>query len=143
MKAWRWLLVLMLLVPGMRAGPAATERVRLSRPAVREALIGTVRAQLDAIRAEDWPRAYQLASKAFRSVVDLRGFRVLVTRTYPVVWKNTRAEFTPPRDNGLAAIVPARIYSGTDSMTYLWLLVKEGDAWRVGGVVPQTVERGA
>lgn len=127
---------------------AATARAeelptRLSQPEVRSALVGVVRRQLSALQANDWKLAYAQATREFQSLVPLRRFIALITENYPVVARNTRAEFGLPRDNGRVAIVPVRVFSANGSEPYNWILVKEGDGWRITGVVPQNTKGGA
>ena len=143
MRRWIVLLLLAGILPALPAQPAADAPVRLSPPAVRTELVAVVTAQLAAFRAEDWPAAYACASQAFQGVMPLPQFRTLITAKYPVVQKNTRAEFGLPRDNGAVAIVPVRVFGQGTSEAFNWLLVKEGAGWKITGVVPQSTAGGA
>jgi len=139
-----WPIALMFaLGAAVAAEPTGDTRVRLSKPAVRAELVAAVDGQLAAFRVEDWERAYGFAAQSFQGVVDLPQFVTLITRNYAVLWKNTRAEFGLPRDNGHVGIVPVRVFRGKDSEAYQWLMVYEGGHWRVTGVVPQRTEGGA
>jgi hypothetical protein len=137
------LLMLAGSVPALRAQPAAGAPARLSPPAVRIQLVAVVTAQLAAFRAEDWPAAYACAARVFQGVMPLPQFRALITAKFPVVEKNTRAEFGLPRDNGTVAIVPVRVFGRGTSEAFNWLLVKEGSDWKITGVVPQSTAGGA
>ncbi len=117
--------------------------MRLSQPAVRNLVSAVVRKQLGALRANNWNEAYAQASLEFQNVVPLQRFKALITENYPVVAKNTRADVGFPRDNGRIAIVPVRVFSVGASEAYNWILVKEGDDWRITGVVPQNTAGGA
>ncbi len=138
-------MALMLLagVPAIHAQGAGGGPLRLSRPPVREQLVAVVTAQLAAFRAEDWATAYAAAAGPFQAVMSPAEFVSVITRKYPVVLKNTRADFALPSDNGVVAVVPVRVFGAGTSEAYNWLLVKEGKDWKVTGVVPQSTAGGA
>jgi|GEM_PF-1274732 len=143
MKSWLVALMLLTGVAPVRAQETGGDRLRLSKPSVREQLVAAVTAQLAAFRAENWEKAYAAAAAPFQTVVSPARFVSLITRKYPVVWKNTRAEFALPSDNGQVAVVPVRVFGAGTSEAYNWLLVKEGKDWKVTGVVPQSTAGGA
>ncbi|MDB6092450.1 MAG: hypothetical protein JWM32_12 [Verrucomicrobia bacterium] len=126
-----------------RSQELETGNVHLSGAGVRGQLVAVVSAQLAAFRAGDWEKAYTLAAPSFQGVVSRQAFATLIMRNYPIVWKNTRAEFGVPSDNGRVGIVPVRIFGEGGSEAYTWLLVKETGGWRVTGVVPQRTTGGA
>lgn len=126
-----------------RAQLSEPARIRLSNPDVRKELVSVVTAQLSAFRADDWEKAYGYAARTFQNVVPPESFATLITRNYSLVWKNTRAEYGWPSDNGHIAVLPVRVFSNSRSEAYTWLLVKEGEAWRITGVVPQKTADGA
>jgi len=144
-----WLRIFLLLVLGATLAAAEPlaggggEPMRLSAPEVRAELVEVVGNQLAAFRAGDWKRAYAQSARSFQAVIALPQFMTLITKNYGVVWKNTRAEFGLPRDNGRVAVVPARVFSAQGSIPYQWLLVKEDGHWRITGVIPQRVGEGA
>ena len=133
----------MMTLAGVRAQTPDATRIRLSAPEVRKEIVAVVSAQLDAFRADDWEKAYSYSARTFQSVMSLDQFATLISRNYTVVWKNTRAEFALPSDNGRVAVVAVRVFSGGKSEAYNWLLVKEGGTWRITGVVPQKTDTGA
>jgi hypothetical protein len=143
MRSWIMALMLLAGVPAIRAEEAGGDRLPLSKPPVREQLVAVVTAQLAAFRAEDWEKAYAAAAGPFQAVMAPAEFVSLITRKYPVVWKNTRAEFGLPSDDGRVAVVPVRVFGHGTSEAYNWLLVKEGKDWKVTGVVPQSTAGGA
>jgi hypothetical protein len=118
---------------------AADGQLPLSKPPVRKQIVETVETQLAAFRADDWTAAYACASKPFRARISLETFVVLITRSYPHVWKNLRADVGLSRDDGSTARVPVRVFVGNGvSSEYDYLLVKEKVGWRVSGVLPKT-----
>ncbi len=143
MKSWLIALLLLAGVAAVRAQEAGGDRLRLSKLPVREQLVAVVNAQLAAFRAEDWEKAYVAAAAPFQAVMTPAQFISLITRKYPVIWKNTRAEFALPSDNGQVAVVPVRVFGEGRSEAYNWLLVKEGNEWKITGVVPQSTAGGA
>ncbi|MDB6093671.1 MAG: hypothetical protein JWM32_1233 [Verrucomicrobia bacterium] len=134
------LALLWLAVAAVASAQVGTDApLHLSKPAARAELVAAVNVQLGYFRAGDWEHAYGCASKNFQQVMPLDTFVELIGTKYPLVWKNTRAEFAPSRDNGVIAVVPVRVFGERTSEAYNWLLVKEGGAWKVTGVVPQPI----
>ncbi|MDB6126402.1 MAG: hypothetical protein JWM35_298, partial [Verrucomicrobia bacterium] len=88
-------------------------------------------------------KAYRFSARSFQNVIPPDAFTRMITQNYAVVWKNTRAEFGLPTDNGHLAILPVRVFGNGRSEAYNWLLVKDGDAWRITGVTPQKTDSGA
>jgi hypothetical protein len=131
---------------GLGALPAraADEAGRhVSRPAVREELIATAQRQLAAFRANDWEAAYGLAAETFRARLSLRQFVALITRNHPIVWKNARAEFGLPQDDGVRAVVPVHVATADGrSEAYDYIFLKERTGWGIIGVVPRGKKAG-
>jgi len=136
MKLWPAMLGILLCLAAPTARAAAVSDRHVSAPAVRAQAIALVRRQLAAFRADDWPQAYGLAAEVFRARMSLRQFVTLITRNYPVVWKNTRADFGLPQDNGVRAVVPVRVFAADGrSEAYEYLLVREPAGWAIIGLV--------
>lgn len=140
---FRRLALLLLLVVGVssaRAQDPEQAPLHLSKPPVRTEIVKAVRTQLEAFQAGDWEAAYACAARSFQAAMPLRQFVTMIGTHYVTIWKNTRAEFGIPSDNGAIAVVPVRVFGpGDKSEAYNWLLVQEGGGWKVTGVVPQPV----
>lgn len=110
---------------------------RLSPREIRDAVRQTVEEQLAALRQQDFGRAYQQASRGIRRQFPEAVFAAMIKRGYPALVRQVRAELGVVRDNRdtrawVAVTVTDRLERSTD---YRYYLVREGDAWRIEGVV--------
>jgi hypothetical protein len=135
MKLRLWLIVglAMAASAGVAAEPS---HYRYSQPAVRQELIAVITEQLEAIRSEAWDEAFALATTPFRRQSSREAFAGMIRRNYPIIWRNTRAEFGLPQDDGRGARVTVQVWSQDGRMTYQYLLLREEGGWRIAGVLP-------
>lgn len=126
------------LLLGLLAGaPAAEPEMRLSPKPVRDEVRAVVEAQLAALQTGDFATAYDFAARGIRRQFDERLFAVMIKRGYAPLLRPDKTDLGVVRDDGE---VTARIgVTVTDrqnrSTVYRYWLVKEGDAWRISGVV--------
>ncbi|MES1194742.1 MAG: DUF4864 domain-containing protein [Opitutus sp.] len=109
-----------------------------SKPEVRKELVGVVDAQLAAFRSGDFKRAYGFAARPLRAQFTLKEFTAMITRSYPFIAHNERAEPGLPMDDGETATLAVRVFgAGGKSADYRYLLTREADGWRISGVLPE------
>jgi hypothetical protein len=139
MRAW---LVVNLLLATLLVRAEESDTVRYSKPGVRKELVAVVDAQLAAFRASDFAGAYKLAAEPLRIQFSLKEFTAMVTRSYPLIAHNVRAEFGLPMDDGVNATVSVRVFgTGGKSADYRYVLSREAAVWRISGVLPQARPR--
>ena len=107
-----------------------------SADAVRTEIIKTVDQQLAAFRANDYAKAYGLASATFRRTFPLPSFEQLVKSRYPAIAQSKSAIFGGVFENGSAAIANVKLTSAVRSEAhYQYLMTHEESGWKVSGVV--------
>jgi hypothetical protein len=144
------LTLLILGLTALTARAADSEGLHYSRPADRREITAVVEAQLAAFRANDFDKAYGFAAQGLRQQFTVEQFTVMITRGYPLILHNERAEFGLPQDDGTSAVLSVQVFAaGNQSAAYRYLLVKEsagstasggakGDpVWRITGVTPE------
>lgn len=96
----------------------------------------TIRAQLDAIQADDWALAFTFASPAIQDMFQTpEGFSQMVTEHYPMVWRPKG--FTPgalaPSPRGWRQTVIIEDQTGRLFIADYYMKLIDG-AWRINGV---------
>jgi hypothetical protein len=135
----RWLIVACLLLVGPVIRAADPDDAHYSKPGVRKELVAAIDAQLAAFRASDFAGAYKLAAEPLRLQFTLKQFTAMVTRTYPLIAHNQRAEFGLPMDDGVNATLTVRVYGASGKFAvYRYVLAREAAAWRISGVLPES-----
>jgi hypothetical protein len=126
----RALLLALAMVPLRLVGEDATT----SSPAMKEKLQAVIRQQLEAFRRNDYAAAYTFAASAIRAQFPMQAFEKMVRTGYPLIAKSTDVSFGISLDDGERAVVTVRITAGEKAETYQYLLERDGDDWRIGGV---------
>jgi hypothetical protein len=128
-----WGILLFSAVGAVAAAPA----MRLSPKKVRDEVRAVVEAQLAALRTGDFATAYEFASRGIHRQFDERLFTLLLKRGYAPLLKPAQADLGIVRDDGEGtAQVGVTVTDAQKRATvYRYWLVKEGDAWRITGVV--------
>ena len=116
---------------------AVEPEFRLSQKKIREEVRAVVETQLAALRAGNFPAAYEMASEGIRQQFDLTLFSVLMRRGYPTLLQAKSAELGAVRDKGgkLALIAVSMLDRQNHSVVYNFWLVEEAKGWRINGVV--------
>ena len=119
------------------AGRAVEPDMHISAKKVRDEVRAVVEAQLAALRAGDFATAYDFAARAIRRQFDERVFALMIRRGYAPLLRPGRSELGVVRDDGdgLAQVNVTVIDPQNRSTVYRYWLVKEGDEWRISGVV--------
>jgi hypothetical protein len=120
----------------------AAGAMRISKPAVKDEIVGVIEAQLTAFRAGETEKAYRYASETMRQQTPLRAFVRLIQTNYPEIWQSTRAEFGVVRDDGDHATVIVHVYRKESDAPYDYVLFKESAGWRIRGVLRHESSRG-
>ena len=129
--------LLPLAQPHPRPAITSEPRGRL-QPSTEEAkaeLSRIVQAQLDAIQAGDYAKAYGLADRGIQAAFTLKDFEQMVKRDYPGIaeWKTVR--FGPSLDNGSTGQLKVFVLGDEKQETeFLYKLGKEDGTWKVAGV---------
>lgn len=97
-------------------------------------LFDAVESQLEAVRARDFALAYHRASSGFQQHWTLEQFSGMAHANYLHVLNARRVEFGPWQREGSRAIVQV-FFVNSDGDVYpcVYLLVSEGDQWKVDG----------
>ncbi|WP_233270538.1 DUF4864 domain-containing protein [Chachezhania sediminis] len=98
----------------------------------------TITAQIDAFRADDFPRAFSYASPTLRKVFRTPdNFRAMVQFGYPMVWKPADLRFLELREAG--GLYWQRVMI-TDAAGDVYLLdyqmIRCAEGWRINAVQP-------
>ncbi len=126
------------LLLGLLAGAVAAEpEMRLSPKKVRDEVRAVVEAQLAALQAGDFAAAYELAARGIRRQFDERLFTVMIKRGYAPLLRPDQTDLGVVRDDGEGTAQIGVTVSDRQnrSTVYRYWLVKEGEAWRINGVV--------
>ena len=96
-----------------------------------------VQAQLAALQSGDFATAYDFAARGIRRQFDERLFTVMIKRGYAPLLRPDRTDFGVVRDDGegTAQIGVTVTDRQNRSTVYRYWLVKEGDVWRISGVM--------
>jgi hypothetical protein len=125
-------------------GSGMAGEAKPSTPEMKEKLQAVIRGQLAAFRKDDFAGAYKFAAAAIRDQFPLPAFEAMVKSSYPAIAKSTDAVFGLMLDDGEKAVVNVRVVGPKeDSVSYQYLLEKDGDEWRIGGVFVLKDERKA
>lgn len=129
--------IALLLAACLAGAQGAEPEMRLSPKKVRDEVRAVVEAQLAALRAGDFATAYSFAARPLRRQFDLRLFALMLRRGYAPLLKPGSADLGLVRDDGNgAAQVTVTVTDGQNRATiYRYWLIKEGENWRVAGVV--------
>lgn len=116
---------------------AAEPAMRLSPKPVRDEVRGVVEAQLAALRTGDFGTAYDFAARGIRRQFDVQLFALLLKRGYAPLLKPGPTDLGVVRDDGegTAQVSVTVTDSQKRATVYRYWLVKEGEAWRINGVV--------
>ena len=113
----------------------AGEAAKPSTPEMKEKFQAVIRGQLAAFRKGDFAAAYKFAATGIREQFPLADFEAMVKSSYPSIAKNTDVIFGLTLDDGDKAVVNVRVVGEKDeSVSYQYLLQREGEEWRIGGV---------
>ncbi|MFX3653878.1 MAG: DUF4864 domain-containing protein [Paracoccaceae bacterium] len=95
-----------------------------------------IRSQVEAMRADDWARAFTFASPTIQGIFrDPETFSRMVTSGYPMVWKprSVRAGALTETPRGLSQ---AMIFEDAEGRFFIadYLMIEVGGEWRINGV---------
>lgn len=95
-------------------------------------LYEAVNSQLNAFRAEDFPRAYQQASSGFQQRVNVGQFAELIRADFPGIVRAQRVEFGAFECLGRRATLQVFFIDREGAVfPCIYSLVSEGDAWKI------------
>ena len=113
----------------------AADEAKPSIPAMKEKLQAVIRGQLEAFRKDDFAGAYKFATAGIREQFPLAAFEAMVKKQYPAIAKSEDAVFGLTLDDGAKAVVNVRVVGPKqESVSYQYLLERDGEEWRIGGV---------
>ena len=125
-------LVLLLFVVHLKAAAFADEG-----GAVMEAVRYTISSQIDAFKDNDVKKAYTFAAPNIQAQFpnpDI--FGLMVRNGYPIIWKPKNYKFTTFKDLGNRCIQRVLFQSYNGSLqSYDYILEKDGDLWKIAGVL--------
>ena len=127
-----------ILLLGLLAGAVAAEpEMRLSPKKVRDEVRAVVEAQLAALQSGDFAAAYDFAASGIRRQFDERLFTVMIKRGYAPLLRPDKTDLGVVRDDGegTAQIGVTVTDRQNRSTVYRYWLVKEGEVWRISGVM--------
>lgn len=115
---------------------------RNATPKEREAAIRSIMSQLEAFRRNDYARAVHYQSSWLKETYPtVEGFRQSIVTNYPQFarYQSIDVERTRANDDGAHVAVRVRL-TGQDGVTVkaLYMMIREGRAYRVGGVIGGT-----
>lgn len=110
-------------------------KLKPSDTETKSELTRTVQGQLDAIRANDYAKAFGFAVKGIQAGFSLKDFEAMIKRDYANIadWKSAR--FGLSLDNGLQAMLQVFV-QGDEKVEaeFQYNLEREEGAWKVAGV---------
>lgn len=117
--------------------PAAEPEMKLSSKKVRDEVRAVVEAQLAALRTGDFATAYDFAARPIRRQFDERLFELMIKRGYASLLKPGSADVGSVRDDGegIAQVLVTITDAQKRVTVYRYWLTKEGEAWRIAGVM--------
>ena len=125
-------LVLLLLIVHLKGAVFADEG-----GTVMEAVRYTISSQIDAFKDNDVKKAYTFAAPNIRAQFPSPDiFGLMVRNGYPVIWNPKNYKFTSFKDLGNRCIQRVLFQSYDGSLeTYDYLLEKDGNLWKIAGVL--------
>lgn len=116
---------------------ASAEDVHESSAAVKKAISQVIEAQLAAFRANDFARGYAFASTDLKGFYSAEDFESMVRKSYPAIARSISADCGSTLDTGDEALIDVHVRGaeGVASGDFRYRLHKEGDDWRITGVV--------
>ena len=121
--------------PRARAEAEAPKTPHASTESVKKELTTVIDGQLAAFRANDYTKAYTFAAAEIKSMFALGDFEAMVKKGYPIISRSTASEYGIMFDTGEEAVVNVRVQTAEkQSVEYQYLLKKEADGWKIGGV---------
>lgn len=97
-------------------------------------LYAVVERQLGDLRGGDFPRAYEYASREFQSRYNMEQFAAMMQAEYPGMMRVTRAQYGQVQTRGRHATIQVfLIGQGGEVMPCVYLMVREGEAWKIDG----------
>jgi hypothetical protein len=133
MKARRFLAFVLLVICSCWASGA--DGLKPSEMKTKDALHAVIADQLAAFRVGDYAAAYVFADREIKSQLPVERFEQMVKTGYPIIAHSVSAKFGLTFDNGDEAVVNVRVAGNDDSLTYQYLLRRDGESWRITGVV--------
>ena len=128
------LLFVFLLICGFRFVMTARLREQLPPPAPHD-LFAVVNQQLTAFRSSDFRAAYRHAATGMQQRFTLPQFENMVRQRYPEMVRRHRVEFGVVEVQGASAVVQVFFVAADGSVrSFLYSLIHEDDAWKIGGV---------
>lgn len=117
---------------------STAETWRLSPQSTRDAVRGTVEAQIAALRAGKFVEAYDFAASGIRRQFTPPVFAAMLKRGYPAIIDHRRFEAGTVRDDRdrRAQVVYTFIDARDTERRYRYTLVRENDRWLIEGVMP-------
>lgn len=116
---------------------ASAQDVHESSAAVKKDISQVVEGQLAAFRANDFAKAYSFASTEIQSLYSAGDFESMVRKSYPAIARSSSAECNSTFDSGDEALMDVHVRGaqGTASGNFRYRFHKEGDRWRISGVL--------
>ncbi len=103
---------------------------------IKDSLHAVISGQLAAFRKGDFATAYGFADRDIKVQFPLERFEQMVKTGYPLIAHSVSEKFGLTFDNGDEAVVNVRVAgAGDESTSYQYMLRRDGEAWRITGVV--------
>lgn len=116
--------------------PTSVQPLRRSAGEVRRQVVGVVESQFTAFRDGDYARAYSFAASGIQQQFTVAAFERMVKDGYPVIAYWRAVSFGEVEDNGHEAVALVSVQGrGGRTRFFRYLLIREGDKWRISGVV--------
>ena len=140
---------LMLALPGalllnpVQAQAQQSQTQKLARPADSIAVQAVIRGQLEAFKKDDARKAFTYASSGIHQSFgdDALTFGMMVQQQYPMVYRPKSYKFDPTLEleGNMVQGVVIEDQAGV-MVRAVYLLIKEGNAWKVSGVFLSPLE---
>lgn len=115
--------------------PTGIQPLRRSSAEVRRQIIGVVESQFTAFRDGDYARAYSYAAAGLQQQFTVADFERMVKDGYPSIAYWRAVSFGEVVDNGREAAMLLSVQGrGGRTRSFRYLLIREGNAWRINGV---------
>lgn len=116
---------------------ASAEDVHESSAAIKKKIVKVVEGQLAAFRANDFAKGYSFASTEIKSLYSAEDFESMVRKSFPAIARSSSSECGSALDTGEEALVDVHVRGaeGISSGDFRYRLHKEGDQWRITGVI--------
>lgn len=133
---WSASLALLAQSPEPASGEGSAPSPKASSAELKEKLKKVVQGQLEAFRKGDFIAAYGFAAKGIREQFPIEAFETMVKANYAAIAQSTESVFGLILDDGKVALVNVRVVGANkESVNFRYLLEREGDEWRIGGVI--------